>query len=193
MKHYTPWFFIALTLLALPKPNWALMEEDKVEPYTGKIDVVVVGYDVDNNAAAKAMIEKMAKTARDSGAVGKSLVAGTDKDALGKAMADAVSSVASATQPPAKPTLKVQSKTAQPGDKIAVVYENCPTTNKAAWIALYLVKADNKQYISYTFLNNLTDKTYDVPAPDDPGDYNFRIFADESYIPVAVSETIQVR
>jgi len=193
MKRITPWFLILLTLSSTPTLLWALMEEDVGEPFNGKIDVVVVGYDVNNNAEAKDMIGKMAKAAQDSGAVGKALIAGTDKDALGKAMSEAVSSVSGQSQPPAKPTLKLLGKTAQPGEKIGVVYDNCATTNKAAWIALYQVKADNKHYFSYTFLNNLTDKTYDMPAPDEPGDYNFRIFVDESYNSVAISETIQVR
>jgi hypothetical protein len=75
---------------------------------------------------------------------------------------------------------------------IEVAHSPIPGATKSAWIAFYKETADGKDYISYTFLKNLTDRLYDVAAPAEAGRYVFRIFGDSSYNHLAVSETIEV-
>jgi len=76
--------------------------------------------------------------------------------------------------------------------KLAVRH-NLSTTNKAAWIGFFKHGAADRDYLSYTFLNNLTDKFYDVPAPVEAGAYEFRIYSDADYTPAAVSEPAEIR
>lgn len=64
---------------------------------------------------------------------------------------------------------------------------------KTAWIGFFKAGADDRDYLSYTFLNNLTGNIYDVPRPEEPGAYQFRIYADEGYTPIAVSEPVEIR
>ncbi|MDP2989741.1 MAG: hypothetical protein Q8O57_04155 [Kiritimatiellota bacterium] len=65
-------------------------------------------------------------------------------------------------------------------------------TKKTAWIGFFKVGADDRDYLSYTFLNNLTANIYDVPCPEEPGAYQFRIYADEGYTPIAVSDPVEI-
>lgn len=56
-----------------------------------KINLILVGYDIENNAAAKKMLEEMAQAAQASGAKGQVLLAGKDNAIeLQQAMAKAV-------------------------------------------------------------------------------------------------------
>ena len=73
------------------------------------------------------------------------------------------------------------------------VRHNLSTTNKAAWIGFFKQGASDRDYLSYTFLNNLTDRLYDVPPPEEAGSYQFRIYPDEGFTPAAVSTPVQVR
>lgn len=94
--------------------------------------------------------------------------------------------------PPAEPRLEVRTPVVHPGDPLVVVIEN-PPTEDFAWIGFYSEDAGDRDYIKYNHLRNLDRNTYeDVLAPDEPGRYNFRLFRDESYQPVAVSDVIEV-
>ncbi|MDP2989739.1 MAG: hypothetical protein Q8O57_04145, partial [Kiritimatiellota bacterium] len=73
------------------------------------------------------------------------------------------------------------------------VRHNLAVTKKTAWIGFFKVGADDRGYLSYTFLNNLTANIYDVPCPEEPGAYQFRIYADEGYTPIAVSDPVEVK
>lgn len=167
-----------------------------------KINVVAVGYDIDKNDNARKMLEKLVATANKSGASGKLILAGQDKNALNQAMDSAMDLAVnkSTNQPPPPPppppklTLDLKTPRAKPGDPILVVHSPAAVTNKAAWIGFYRGKdTPSKDYISYTFLNNLKDRAYDVTAPDEPGKYHFRIFLDEGYEPAAVSAECEIK
>jgi hypothetical protein len=80
-----------------------------------------------------------------------------------------------------------------PGQLVKVKIVN-PPTEKFAWIGFYKVDAGDKNYVRYSLLNALDNNTYeDVRAPDETGHYNFRIFRDESFKPLATSATIEVK
>jgi hypothetical protein len=98
------------------------------------------------------------------------------------------------TQEPTSPqtaTLVWVSKNGTDG-KLAVRH-TLSTTDKAAWIGFFKVGADDRDYLSYAFLNNLTAGVYDVARPEAPGSYEFRIYASEGYTPAAVSEPVDLR
>jgi len=89
--------------------------------------------------------------------------------------------------------LDVATPVVSPGEKVVIKILN-PPSDKFAWIGFYKLGAADKDYIKYTYLNAIDNNTYeDVLAPDEPGTYNFRIFKDESYQPVAVSGPVVVK
>lgn len=156
------------------------------------INVVAVGYDIENNPKAQQMLQEMAQAARDAGAGGTVIMAGQDEEQLDQAMQKAV---AIATQPAAPAyRLELKTKSAAPGATIAVVHADFPVADRNAWIAFYEKAGDRDQdYLYYTFLANLTDRTYDVQAPDKPGDeYHFRLFMSKAYDCAARSEAVRV-
>ena len=93
-----------------------------------------------------------------------------------------------------KATIFVKTPAVARGERIVATYEAGSSPKKSAWIAIYSNRQSAAtQYLSYTFLNNLDNSTYDVVAPNDPGRYHFRLFLDEGYTPAAVSEDVEVR
>ncbi len=156
------------------------------------INIVAVGYDIENNPKAQQMLQDMAQAARDAGAGGTVIMAGQDEAQLDQAMQKAMTI---ATQPPA-PAYRLELKTASaaPGARIVVVHSDFPATNREAWIAFYEKAGDRDQdYLSYTFLANLNDRTYDVTAPDKPGaEYHFRLFLTKEYDCAARSEPVHI-
>lgn|GEM_PF-2772593 len=95
-----------------------------------------------------------------------------------------------------KPTFELKSKQVKSGAEIVVKLGSLPPPDKRpvnAWIGFYKEGADNQNYISYTFLKNLNNDTYDVPVPGEAGKYNFRVFFDESYQAAGISDTVEVK
>ncbi len=90
-------------------------------------------------------------------------------------------------------TLKITTPKVAPGRLIVVECAGPTPRNKHAWVGFYSKEADHKRYLAYTFLQNLTANTYDAVVPEEPGLYNFRLFANEGYTPSAISDTIQVK
>jgi hypothetical protein len=91
------------------------------------------------------------------------------------------------------PRLDVRTPVVSPGDKVIVRILN-PPSEKFAWVGFYKRESGDKDYIKYAYLNALDNNTYeDVLAPDEPGTYNFRLFKDERYQPLAVSGAIEVK
>ena len=172
------------------------------EAFKGKIDVIAVGYDIAGNAAAKQNLDDIAKQARKDGANGKVILADKDPGKLEQALSEAFSSATTSPgtdavkppppTPPPAPGLTLRKAKVRSGETIAVTHSDLPVRNVNAWIGFYRVGADHKDYIHYTFLKNLTGRLYDVNAPAEPGPYDFRIFGDEGYTPLAVSPPVVV-
>lgn len=97
------------------------------------------------------------------------------------------------TPPRLAPRLVLAGAGTKAGGTLAVRIEDFAAGNAAAWIGLYRLGADSRNYEHYTFVNNLTDGLYDTSAPRAPGRYEVRLFADEGYNPVAVSAPIDVQ
>lgn len=93
----------------------------------------------------------------------------------------------------ASTSMEVLTSKATCGDVLRVKLVD-PPKDKLSWIGFYKKDADHKDYIKYSFLNNLDGNTYeDVIAPDEEGEYNFRVFRDESYVPLAISDTLDIK
>jgi len=143
-----------------------------------------VGYGLQNNKAAQDVLQKMADSAKAAGVDSKLLMAGANEDELRKALAEAFERGSGSR-------LELVSRGGKAPCKVVVRHGPVSNPARAAWIGFYRKDAPAKKYISYTFLNNLTDRLYDVTV-EKPGLYNFRIFLDKGYKQAAVSATVQV-
>lgn len=151
------------------------------------IGLTIIGYDVQNDAEAQRQFEAMAKAVESSGGRGKLLNAGVDEGELQSAMNEALDFTRGGG-----PRLELDTRDAAPGERIAVAYEGLDQVQPSAWIGFYRLDAPDNAYISYTFLNNLEGQTYDVVAPEEPGEYQFRLFLDAAYDAACVSEPVSV-
>jgi hypothetical protein len=79
------------------------------------------------------------------------------------------------------------------GSKIALEFSNAPAEGANDWIGLYMVGTEDTQYISWLYLQGQTDGTAEFNAPDEPGDYQFRMFRNNSYEKIAESTTFTVK
>lgn len=91
------------------------------------------------------------------------------------------------------PTLK-RVAPSRAGETFAVSVAGFPVDQRDpnAWIGFYRTGANDREYVSYTFLKNLVDDLYDVPIPVERGTYEFRLFEDGGYNRIAVSEAFEV-
>lgn len=95
----------------------------------------------------------------------------------------------------ASPALLLETSTVAPGDILSVRISglDVSTRHTSAWIALYdQDDAPDQAYVAYTFLNNLIDDRYDLPAPAEPGYYHFRLFDDPDGSAIVRSGTVTV-
>ena len=156
-----------------------------------KVNFVAIGYDIQNNTKAQTMLQQMADAVKNTGGKATVIMAGADQAALDKALTEAMDS-ATGKGSRAAPTLVLKSNTFKSGEQIRVAIEN-PPTGKYAWIGFYPKGADDRDYLKYILLAGLDDNIYeDARAPDQPGTYNFRLYKDEGYEPMAISEDIIV-
>ena len=156
----------------------------------GLINLVAIGYDVENNPKATEMLNEMAKAARDSGAIGEVIMAGEDEEQLDIAMKQAMSIAVQSSGP----QLVLKTDAVAPGDEIIVVHSDITIDSQHAWIGFYENESDSDDnYIFYAFLVNLTDRTYSVKAPLNEGaEYHFRIFLTKEYKAAARSDNVIV-
>ncbi|MBM4153853.1 MAG: hypothetical protein FJ221_02335 [Lentisphaerae bacterium] len=156
----------------------------------GKIDLVTIGYDLGTNTTALTMLQNMVKAVEERGAKGRMLVAGRDEKELDLAMKEAVD--LASTRSPTRAEIVLETPVVEPGERIVCMHSEIPNASKQAWIGFFPVDAADDAYISYTFLNNLTKRVYDVAAPERPGEYQFRLFLGEKVPPEATSDTVEV-
>lgn len=155
------------------------------------VNVVAVGYDIENNTKAQQMLNDMAQAAQESGAAGKVILAGRDEAELDNAMEQAISIATGA----GACRLEIKTPSVSPGERIIVVHSDFPIEDKTAWIGFYENENDSDEdYISYAFLVNLKDRIYDVTAPAKSGkEYHFRLFKTRDYKCAAQSAKVEVK
>ena len=156
-----------------------------------KVNFVAIGYDIQNNPKAQTMLQQMADAVQKTGGKATVLMAGADPAQLDKAFSDAMDA-ATGKGGGGAPSLILPSKQYKPGERIRIAIEN-PPPGKFAWIGFYAKEAPERDYLKYILLAGIDNNIYeDVLAPDQPGVYNFRLFKDEGYDPVAISEDIAI-
>jgi hypothetical protein len=83
-------------------------------------------------------------------------------------------------------TLSLSTTRVRPGENISVTFSGFATTD-TGWIGFYKEGADDRAFISWRYLRDLTDQTFTVQAPKELGSYNFRIFRDAGYTRLGTS------
>lgn len=160
-----------------------------------QITMSSVGFDIQPKSTAEGYLQKLAT------ACGGNYYHAAAGGQLTQILSDAAAGVAPgttsspSTPPVAECRLELKSKTVAPNEPIIVVHSDFPVQDVNAWIGFYAKDADSdKDYLSYTFLKNLSNRTYDVPAPEEPGEeYHFRIFKTGGYDNAVRSEKVKVR
>lgn len=80
----------------------------------------------------------------------------------------------------------------QPGQPVTVTYSGAPG-HKTDWIGIYPVAAPNdRSWLSWQYTEGKGSGTMTFPAPDRPGRYNFRLFKQDGYEVLAVSNIVEV-
>ena len=97
---------------------------------------------------------------------------------LGTAGAQAVASLASLTAP----------VRALPGETFAVTWEDVPDATARDWLGLYPAGANDRDYVAWQYVSCGAEPVAPRPsgscsftAPASPGDYEVRLFADDSF------------
>ncbi len=92
------------------------------------------------------------------------------------------------------PSLSASPSTRFPGETITVNW-TIPTNQKTAgdWVGLYQVGKSNDQYLAYRYTGNTTSGSTTFTAPTTLGNYEFRLFHNNNYTSVAISNTVTVK
>ena len=97
------------------------------------------------------------------------------------------------------PAVTVQSTSVNPGGTISFQVSNGPG-NTIDWVALHATGANDQTYLQWQFLSGSqsppstgrTSASLQFTAPQTPGTYNIRFYANGGYTKLATSETINV-
>nr|QNO55502.1 hypothetical protein BHOFGHMF_00019 [Methanosarcinales archaeon ANME-1 ERB7] len=80
-----------------------------------------------------------------------------------------------------------------PGDEITVTFSGAPGF-ELDWIAMYKVGDPNEEeYDRGYYLAGEKKRTLSFTAPDEPGEYEFRLFEDDGYTDIARSNVVTVQ
>ena len=93
------------------------------------VNVVAVGYDIENNTKAQQMLNDMAQAAQESGAAGRVILAGRDEAELDNAMEQAISIATGA----GACRLEIKTPSVSPGERIMSSLDLIE--DKTAWIS----------------------------------------------------------
>ena len=103
--------------------------------------------------------------------------------------------VRTAAQPPpptTTTTLTIATRTVSPEQQLEVSFSGAPG-NWADWIGLYPEDADDLSFLTWQYIEGLHSGSRTFTAPSEPGRYNFRLFANNTYTRLAISDTFEVR
>ena len=105
----------------------------------------------------------------------------------------AVSTAVTVTAPqPAPATLTPSATSAVPGALITVTLQGGPG-GASDWLALARVGSAPSVYVTYTYVGaGVKNRNWTVTMPQTPGQYEFRLFLDNTYMQVAVSGPVTV-
>ncbi len=109
-----------------------------------------------------------------------------ENDAYTQIAASEAISVTNANQP----TLTPSTTSTEPGSPATVTLANAPGGG-GDWLALAAVGSSPGEYLTYTYVGSgVTDRTWTVDMPLEPGAYEFRLFLNNGYTQAAVSPPV---
>ncbi len=79
-----------------------------------------------------------------------------------------------------------------PGASVTVTLSAGPG-GPGDWLSLARVGDPNQTFFAWTYVGGGTSTTWAVAAPLTPGDYEFRLFSNNTFLRVVTSATILVR
>ena len=82
--------------------------------------------------------------------------------------------------------------TVNPGDEITVTYSGAPGFY-LDWIGMYKVGDPNEEYGEWDYLYGLESGSLIFTAPQEPGNYEFRLFENDGYTDIARSNIVKVQ
>ena len=89
-------------------------------------------------------------------------------------------------------TLTASPTAVNPGSNVTVSFTAPAGQPALDWIGLYRVGDDNRAYRWWTYTNGAASATYNLAAPSEPGDYEFRYLINNGYTDVARSNPFRV-
>ncbi len=90
------------------------------------------------------------------------------------------------------PVITTNKNVYRPGEEIKATFKNAPAKTTRDWIGVYKESSDESGYLSWQYLDGNSEGELSFIAPRDEGDYNLRMFDDDSYNTIAMSESIRV-
>jgi len=90
------------------------------------------------------------------------------------------------------PVITMNKKIFYPGEEIQVTFKNAPANTTRDWIGIYRENSENTDYLSWQYLNGLSDGEISFIGPSEIGNYQIKMFDNDSYQTIAVSETLQI-
>jgi len=96
-------------------------------------------------------------------------------------------------QPPtANYTLVATPDNVAPGGQITVSWTAPSGSSNLDWIGLFKVGTANSQYLRIMYTNGATSGSFNVTAPEEPGQYEFRYLLNNSFTSVKTSNVVKV-
>ena len=93
-----------------------------------------------------------------------------------------------------RPTLTLSAAIVAPGSVLSAQWST-PAAGPLDWIGLFVLGSGNgeAQSFGWRYTDNATTGTFTLPAPSQPGMYEFRYLPDDQYTDVARSSVVTVR
>ena len=91
-----------------------------------------------------------------------------------------------------QPIITTDKQVYTPGEEIKITFKNAPAETSSDWIGLYPSSSDESDYLSWQYLQGEKEGEITFTSPRDPGEYNIRLFNDDSYNTIAVSNVFKV-
>lgn len=93
---------------------------------------------------------------------------------------------------PGGASLTITTRSASPEQQLEVSFSGAPGYSQD-WIGLYREDADDRSYLAWQYIEGLRSGSRMFTTPSEPGRYNFRLFENNGYTRLAVSDTFEVR
>ena len=91
-----------------------------------------------------------------------------------------------------QPVITTDKQVYNPGEAISITFKNAPAETSKDWIGVYRTSSDESGYLSWQYLDGKETGELTFTSPRDAGEYNIRLFNDDSYNTIAVSHAFQV-